>query len=474
MKYSWSLAAFALLSSGVDAFWRMQCGSPLLTDMVDPLVQPGTVPAKHIHNIMGGSAFDSTISFAKLQSSSCTSCEVKGDKSSYWVPTLYFKKSNGEIVQVPQKDGMLVYYIPERGGNTVEMFPEGFGMMAGDPTFRAMNSSNAVGSEMYNRQMAIGFNCLDYAGTPEGFGQLKTLPKFADMKACANGLRGDITFPSCWNGENDSADHRSHMAYPSAIEDGVCPDTHKRRLITMKFETLWDVAQFFTEPDGEFVLSTGDVTGYGYHGDFYNGWDSSLLLAAYKDPTCVPPVTTATGGVITDCNTFVSQNQIQSMDDMDKCKRSQISDQTYAGPFTKLPGCNPIGAETEECPASSNSISGAKPVLANAADKPVASPSTTSVAPPLPPAPKPTTISTTTRAKPKYKPTTTSKAAPAPISSAPANPVLNVENKPKKIKEVIVTVVETVYETIYSNAVETATAYVPHQARHRRFRRRSA
>jgi len=53
----WLQAGLALLAAGkASAFWRMQCYSPLVTDRVDPIVQPATVPSKHIHNIMGGSS----------------------------------------------------------------------------------------------------------------------------------------------------------------------------------------------------------------------------------------------------------------------------------------------------------------------------------------------------------------------------------------------------------------------------------
>ncbi|KAF3084549.1 hypothetical protein TWF569_011557 [Orbilia oligospora] len=476
MKTVLSLAAFLLLNPGVDAFWRMQCGSPLVTDMIDPLVQPGVSPAKHVHNIMGGDAFDKTTSWARLQESTCTSCEVKGDKSIYWVPTLYFQKASGELVQVRQKDGMLVYYIPERGGDAVETYPKNFGMMAGDPKLRSFDESNEPGSEAYMRQMAIGFNCLNYGGTPEAFAARREMPTKQEMKNCVNGLRADITFPSCWNGELDSEDHRSHMAYPSFMEDGTCPDSHPRRLITMKFETLFDVAEF-SDVDGEFVWATGDKGGHGYHGDFYNGWDPELLEAAYKDPTCVPPVITSTGGDITQCNTFTSRNELQGPNEMNACKIKPITGKEYEGPFESLPGCNPVGGAPGDCGKAvvvENAVaapsSSAIQVVAHAVQK---TSSTTSSTTPTP-TPTPTTISTTTRKKETSKKVEVA-SVPVPKPVVTANPVLDVGSVPeKKIKEVIVTVVETVYQTVYNQAVETATEYVPHHARHRRFFRRGA
>ena len=52
-------------------------------------------------------------------------------------------------------------------------------------------------------------------------------------------VRAEVTFPSCWNGQSDSSDHNSHMAYPGANgewESGPCPITHPFRLPTLFFE----------------------------------------------------------------------------------------------------------------------------------------------------------------------------------------------------------------------------------------------
>jgi hypothetical protein len=59
------------------------------------------------------------------------------------------------------------------------------------------------------------------------------------------------------------------MAYPSRTDIGDCPSTHPVRLPGVFFEAIYAVSQF---PHGQgtqpFVLSNGDPTGYGFHGDF--------------------------------------------------------------------------------------------------------------------------------------------------------------------------------------------------------------
>ena len=37
---------------------------------------------------------------------------------------------------------------------------------------------------------------------------------------------------------------------------------------------------------GRFVMSNGDPSGYGYHGDFLAAWSDGVLEAAAADPSC--------------------------------------------------------------------------------------------------------------------------------------------------------------------------------------------
>ncbi len=91
-----------------------------------------------------------------------------------------------------------------------------------------------------------------------------------DKHFCKNGLRLQVFFPMCWNNKTlDSPDHRSHMAYPTRYNGGDCPSTHPVRLPGVFYEAFYAVDKF---PHGQgtqpFVLSNGDPTGYGFHGDF--------------------------------------------------------------------------------------------------------------------------------------------------------------------------------------------------------------
>jgi hypothetical protein len=129
----------------------------------------------------------------------------------------------------------------------------------------------------------------------------------------------------------DSPDHRSHMAYPSGMDNGDCPSTHPVRLISIFFEVFYNSQVFkdgWIDANGKpyrampFFWSTGDNTGYGHHGtrepfiscdghhsflmcwlclclkgDFMNGWDTDVLQKAVDQCT-------ADSGVVTDCPLF--------------------------------------------------------------------------------------------------------------------------------------------------------------------------
>jgi hypothetical protein len=97
-------------------------------------------------------------------------------------------------------------------------------------------------------------------------------------------------------------DHLIVVAYPSLVDNGVCPSTHPVRLVTLFYEVEWriqDFANMWYNSTHPFVLSTGDPTGYGLHGDFQNGWDVDVLQDALN--TC-----NASSGAISDCPVFTN------------------------------------------------------------------------------------------------------------------------------------------------------------------------
>lgn len=175
---------------------------------------------------------------------------------------------------------------PEDTVANITAFPTGFQMVAGDSNRR----NYTVGDSSYEdpdpgksewaalnqtsqedlAQRAIGFNCLDYTKAAEGSLYRHFLPSKDYIDAyCPDGIRAELMFPSCWDGVNlDSEDHKSHVAYPSLVINGECPDTHPVRLPGLFYETIWDMgSSTYSNRSGIFAFSNGDPLGKSFARD---------------------------------------------------------------------------------------------------------------------------------------------------------------------------------------------------------------
>ena len=104
---------------------RFPC-SQLVVERTDPLVFPGDTYTPHVHQIVGGDAFqvDMPDDYDLPGQASCTSCSYTQDKSNYWTAAMYFQHNNGSYHRVPQvgnggpqgrldqQGGITMYYIP--------------------------------------------------------------------------------------------------------------------------------------------------------------------------------------------------------------------------------------------------------------------------------------------------------------------------------------------------------------------------
>jgi len=169
---------------------------------------------------------------------------------------LYFRARNGTYKRVPQKPseglkgigGITVYYIPPLGQNKTTAFKPGFRMLVGDAALRGPAQTEKLDPKVCHRCMPLtGDNNNLNCAAPDSV----TLP----VKFCAGGIRSVITFPTCWDGVNlDSADHKSHVAYPvkGSVTDrfdydgGTCPASHPVKVPQVMYEVVWDVSVYLS------------------------------------------------------------------------------------------------------------------------------------------------------------------------------------------------------------------------------------
>ncbi|KAF2195177.1 WSC-domain-containing protein [Zopfia rhizophila CBS 207.26] len=343
----------ASLATSARATFVVQCYSRLFDQRADPIVNPGEA-AGHVHTISGGNGFNFSMDYDQARASKCSTCNIKQDLSNYWSPKLYFRAENGSFLSVPiigdndggDMGGMAIYYLTRSGpdNDKLRAFPPGFRMVAGDPTKRHETDDFAG--------RAVTHKCV------EGSDQdTKGLP----TQKCDQ-IRVQVTFPACWDGKSlDSEDHKSHVSYPKDgnYDGGRCPSSHPVHLVTLFYEVYYDTKAFksmWYSDKQPFVFANGDATGYGYHGDFVNGWGTEVLQKALDK--CVDGHPNCPAEVFGE---FRSQGEAQA------CKLPSIIDEQTAGVIEELPGCNPVTTVSEPAAPKVNCL--APKILATSRNK---------------------------------------------------------------------------------------------------------
>lgn len=339
MKTSFELAAAAAAMSLIAGTSAQQFvmytpgGDDTAVERSDPIISPGELSA-HVHQFFGSGAFKPNLNYDELVRGDCTTVgDASGnsnaqDHSVYWHPAMYAEKNDGNgYLKVPT-NGHKLYYQDAGSGSKREPFefPHGFRMIAGDPYRRAAHGD-------YRRDITQ-WVCHDSSGAK--YGNDGAFPTGVSNCDSFLGLNGHIHFPHCWNGEDyNPANPHAHMAYPEGnVAHGECPSSHPTRLPHIFIENSFNLNKVADQvkPDS-FVLAQGDDTGFGWHADFFNGWEDGAIPSLFE----CPQGNYGNHDVGT-CPQFRRGSRNSN------CQLRTTFHEETSNPGNNLPGCNPVSS----------------------------------------------------------------------------------------------------------------------------------
>jgi hypothetical protein len=240
-------------SDGTGAFRIVCMYSHMNFD--DAIVYPGQPGRSHLHTYFGNTTTDAHSTHVSLRNHGNTTCNGGIlNRSAYWVPAVIDTRTGRPIA--PRSN--IVYYktgysLPP---STIQPFPIGLRMIAGD-----MLASSA--------QEFASWSCGEH-----------TLRGGAIPANCPAGqdLTMNLIFPQCWDGVNlDSANHKSHMAYP---RDGRCPASHPIALSEISYNVHYNVPDSTASTHWRLssdMYGSDKSGGFSIHGDWINGWDDAAM-----------------------------------------------------------------------------------------------------------------------------------------------------------------------------------------------------
>ncbi|MEV7208129.1 MULTISPECIES: DUF1996 domain-containing protein [unclassified Streptomyces] len=223
----------------------------------DPIVFPQQPGKSHDHTFMGNTTTDANSTTASLDAGS-TTCLAPGDRSAYWMPTMY----DGDRPVLPVGPQTIYYKAGVTDYTSVRPFPKGLRYVVGGPMQSAQEFRDHPG-------FVEGWECGD------SFFNVDFPTDCPERPEVQVNIR--LQAPSCWDGKNlDTPDHKSHMAYPvvnPGTNNNICPADHPVALPMIEFKMAFPVNGDLSRVR----LASG--ASHSFHYDFFNAWDEATLDA---------------------------------------------------------------------------------------------------------------------------------------------------------------------------------------------------
>ncbi|MFT6732443.1 MAG: hypothetical protein ACJAS9_000623 [Polaribacter sp.] len=267
----------------------------------DPIVFPGEEGAAHLHRFYGNTLVDHNTTDESLFTTGESTCQGNVlNLSAYWMPSVLapsFDPQTGQrlldasgqpawkavsgITGDADESHELFYYVAAVSDlESIQPIPLGMRIIAGSHMGQPGQEQNTS---------IVRWHCQSWDAADNDEVLLYT----PGIPSCEAGdmVRQDIIFPSCWDGVNlDSANHKSHMAYPETIAPGetVCPASHPVALVRPSYHFGYRVSADVYDPEtlssanwklasDMYDADESNNGGMSIHADWMNGWHPELM-----------------------------------------------------------------------------------------------------------------------------------------------------------------------------------------------------
>ncbi|NUT00783.1 MAG: DUF1996 domain-containing protein [Sphingomonas sp.] len=269
-------AALASPNSDAVGVFRIDCAAGDIT-RDDPVAYPGKPGASHLQQFYGNSSATAFSTYASLRGAGSSTCMSPVDRSLYSLPAMLDGRGNMvrpdfvslSFARLPLTDTKCQ---PVGGIGGCIPFPNGLKFAFG---YDARNPSARSGNPRFSCQGPTA-GAGDYGTIGEAAAKCPGQPSGGSY----NRLVASIDAPSCWDGKNlDSADHRSHVAYPTSglFSGPQCPSTHPFQIPALSMSaryTVDDSVANWRFSSDETV--TGAQPGTTFRATWYGAWDNQV------------------------------------------------------------------------------------------------------------------------------------------------------------------------------------------------------
>lgn len=231
----------------------------------DAIALPGFPGKSHLHVYFGNTGANASSTALSIRTTGNSTCfGGTANRSAYWAPAWVDKVTGAPLVPT----SFVPYYKSAKllASSLVDL-PVGLRMIAGNP--RATGPGDTSPHSVYS--------CYQGPGEQNPIGNH---PAFGLCPSNTTHINAQLFFPQCWDGVNlDSADHISHMSYSYNTSTGLCEGTHPVGIVEIMFNIHYDLPSGKTPQDYRLssdMYPTSLPAGYSNHGDWFNGWDTTI------------------------------------------------------------------------------------------------------------------------------------------------------------------------------------------------------